>query len=243
MRSYDYLLKVENLTVEAKGVKVLDNINLKVKKNEIYGVLGHNGAGKSSLAYALMGLNGYKATSGRILYKGKDITNMNISERAKLGIALTWQEPVRFEGMTVREYLELSPLSVKEDTKKYLSIFGLNPELYMGRNIDSSLSGGERKRIELAAVFAMNPELVILDEPDSGIDIHGVKNLKQNLKEKGSLDRAIIIITHQEEIVDLSDKVSVICRGKIDEEGNRDMMLDYFNKKCRGCTKNEKEKS
>lgn len=235
MQKNNYLLEIKDLTIEKDNITILENINLEVKENEIFGVLGSNGAGKSSLAYAIMGVKGFTISSGEIIYKGKDITDLKIHEKAKLGIALSWQEPVRFQGMTVREYLSLGNSHSEKELIKYLNSFGLKSK-YLDRKIDDKLSGGERKRIELASIFALEPKLMILDEPDSNIDIHGVKNLKELLRNKHK-ELSIILISHQQEIVDISDRVTILCNGKMEKIGKTKELLYFFNNSCKSCEK------
>jgi len=166
------VLQVEDLYLELDGKPIINGLNLHVKRGEIHGVLGENGTGKTSLAYVIMGVNNYKATSGKILFEGQDIDEMSVSERAQHGISLAWQEPARIEGLTVRDYLSLSSRNAGfKRIYECLEAVGMDPGRYIARDIDGTLSGGERKRIELASIIAMQPKLAILDEPDSGIDI------------------------------------------------------------------------
>lgn len=158
------MVEIEDLSLKSGEKTILRGINLKTKKGEIYSILGPNGAGKSSLAYILMGCAGYQPDCGKILFDGKEITGLPIWKRAKLGITLAWQEPARFEGITVKDYLLLSSKNrdgaagAEEALHKVL----LEPGEYLDRKVDRTLSGGERKRIELAAVFIMRPRLAII---------------------------------------------------------------------------------
>ncbi|HHJ00800.1 MAG TPA: ATP-binding cassette domain-containing protein, partial [Candidatus Aerophobetes bacterium] len=183
------LLRVENLSLIRDEKRILKRINLKIDKGEIHALLGINGVGKSSLAYCLMGLSGYKPSEGRIYFEGKDITNLPLSKRAKLGITLAWQEPTRFEGLTIREYLSLSRKDEDDSLDEILDKVALKSRLYLSREMNQDLSGGERKRIELASVYAMRPKLAILDEPDSGIDMLSLERIMDfilSLREKGA---------------------------------------------------------
>ncbi len=232
----DTILQVKDLWLKKSNKYIIKNFNLDIERDLISVVLGINGAGKSSLAYVLMGLSGYKPDKGKIFFKGKDITDLSITERAKMGLTLAWQNPATFEGITVKEYIMLgmknrSIFAVKEA----LSKVALDPVLYMNRVVDKSLSGGERKRIELAAVYAMHPELVILDEPDSGIDIlslEKVKSLIKDFKENGS---TVLLITHRDEVAEIADRAFLMCNGTIINEGLPGEISDYFKHECNNC--------
>jgi Fe-S cluster assembly ATP-binding protein len=167
------VLDLVDIGLSIGGRPILHDLNLHVLPGEIHAILGANGTGKSTLASVVMGLSGFSPTSGKVIFQGEDITALSISGRAKRGITLTWQEPARFEGLTVGEYLELgrqcSPGGGPSPGECLLMV-GLPPDRYLQRAVDSTLSGGERKRVELASVLAMEPRLSILDEPDSGID-------------------------------------------------------------------------
>ena len=220
MESEMTLLELKDITYEVKGKAILSGLSLSIASGEIHALLGTNGTGKSTLAYLIMGCEGYKPTSGEIVFEGKVINDLKIHERAKLGITMAWQEPVRFEGISVRDYLTLNNKDI--DPAHYLEMVGLHPELYLHRMVDKSLSGGERKRIELASILALHPKLAILDEPDSGIDMlstQDIVNVINAFKEHGS---SVLLITHREEIVIIADKASQICNGKIVCSGNPD---------------------
>jgi Fe-S cluster assembly ATP-binding protein len=174
------MLKLIDIALVRNGKHILHDLDLEVAEGEVHAVLGLNGAGKSTLAAVVMGLGGYAPSSGRIHFRGEEITRLPLLERARLGITLAWQEPARFEGLTVAEYLQAGQRQGRPtllSPKECLSMVGLPPERYLTRAVDSSLSGGERKRVELAAVLAMKPALTILDEPDSGIDILSVSHI------------------------------------------------------------------
>ncbi len=232
----DTILKIENLHLKKGDKYIIKDFNIEIERNLISVILGVNGAGKSSLAYVIMGLSGYKPDKGRIIFKGKDITNWSVTDRAKAGMTLAWQNPANFEGLTVREYLEIgmknkSLFAVKEALEKV----ALDPILYMNRIVDKSLSGGERKRIELAAVYAMHPELVILDEPDSGIDILSLENIKKLIVDFKNNGSTVLLITHRDEVAEIGDKAFLMCSGKIINEGSPAEISDFFKDECNGC--------
>jgi len=228
------LLEIKNLTYTAGDKKILDEFSLSLESSEVHALLGTNGTGKSTLAYVIMGCEGYRPASGEITFNGKDIYNLKIHERAALGITMAWQEPVRFEGINVRNYLTLK--SKETDPSLYLEMVGLHPELYLHRMVDKSLSGGERKRIELASILALHPKLALLDEPDSGIDMlstQDIINVINVFKKNGS---SVLLITHREEISLIADKASQMCRGKIVCSGNPEKVAEYYkSRKCLVC--------
>lgn len=175
------LLEANNIVYGAmkEGSRpILSGLSLFLEAGEVHALLGTNGTGKSTLACLVMGCEGYRPSSGELIFDQVLINDLPIHERARLGITMSWQEPVRFEGITVRDYLTMKDKAM--DPSPVLELVGMNPALYLGRMVDRSLSGGERKRIELASILALRPRLAILDEPDSGIDmlsIHDVINV------------------------------------------------------------------
>ncbi len=227
-------LEIKNLTYTAGDKKILDDFSLSIESSEVHALLGTNGTGKSTLAYVIMGCEGYKPASGEILFNGKTIDELKIHERAQIGITMAWQEPVRFEGINVNNYLALK--SKEADPSMYLEMVGLHPDLYLHRMVDKSLSGGERKRIELASILALHPKLALLDEPDSGIDMlstQDIINVINVFKKNGS---SVLLITHREEISLIADKASQMCRGKIVCLGNPEKVAEYYkSRKCLVC--------
>ena len=228
------LLEIKNLTYETGDKKILHDFSLTIGESDVHALLGTNGTGKSTLAYLIMGCEGYKPDSGEIIFQGKVINDLKIHERAHLGITMTWQEPVRFEGISIKDYIRLKSNDV--NPSHYLEMVGLHPELYLHRMVDKSLSGGERKRIELASVLALNPKLAVLDEPDSGIDMlstQDIINVITAFKKNGS---AVLLITHREEIALIADKASQICRGKVVCYGTPAEVAEYYkSRKCLVC--------
>ena len=163
------LLEIRDLEYQPDARPIIRRLTMTVAGGEIHALLGTNGTGKSTLAYLIMGCERYRPSAGCILFAGEPIDSLPVHERARRGIALAWQEPARFEGLSVRQYLDLHQSGI--DPAPFLEQVGLNPLLYLDRQVDRTLSGGERKRIELASVLALRPRLAILDEPDSGIDM------------------------------------------------------------------------
>ncbi|MCX5871114.1 MAG: ATP-binding cassette domain-containing protein [Deltaproteobacteria bacterium] len=169
------LLEIKNLSFQVDGAKIMDDLCLSVEAAEVHALLGTNGTGKSTLAYLIVGCEGCRPTAGTILFDGQAIHTSKIHERAQLGITMAWQEPVRFEGISVAQYLTLKDRDL--DPAPFLEMVGLEPGRYLTRMVDRSLSGGERKRIELASILALRPRLAIFDEPDSGIDMLSIRNI------------------------------------------------------------------
>lgn len=223
------MLELKNVSFKVSdedGEKeILKNINLKLD-DRIVAITGPNGGGKSTLAKAIAGI--YPVTDGQILFDGVDITNMSITERAKMGISFAFQQPVRFKGLTVRDLITLAAgrdITVSEACT-YLSEVGLCARDYVDREINASLSGGELKRIEIAMIMARGTKLSVFDEPEAGIDLWSFNNLirvfeKMHEKTNGS----IIIISHQEKILDIADKIVVIANGQIKNYGKKDEIL------------------
>lgn len=228
------LIEIKGLTFHAGDKKILDDFAMTISASEVHALLGTNGTGKSTLAYLIMGCEGYRPLFGEILFQGQVINDLKINERAALGITMAWQEPVRFEGITVRDYLTLTRPDVAPAL--YLEMVGLHPELYLNRMVDKSLSGGEGKRIELASILAMNPMLAILDEPDSGIDMlstQDIVNVINAFKNNGS---SVLLITHREEIVLIADRASQICNGSVVCTGRPEKVAEYYkSRKCLVC--------
>ncbi len=230
------MLEIENLPLKLNGKSIIENLNLHIDKGEIHGILGENGTGKTTLAYLIMGVNNYKPTAGRIIFEGQDIADLSVSQRARKGMSLAWQEPARIEGLRVRDYLELSGKNPGiEQVKQYLLMVGMEPERYLDRDVDSTLSGGERKRIELASVLAMRPKLAILDEPDSGIDIVSLPFLLSGIVEMNKQGASVLLITHSEQVGEIAHRVSVLCGGRILRTGPPAEMSLWFKENCRAC--------
>ena len=225
------LLRLENIYFSIDSAEILRGIDLSISPSEVHALLGTNGTGKSTLAYLIMGCRNYKPTAGRIIFEGRDITDLPIHERARLGITLAWQEPARFEGITVKEYIRIA--GKDSEPSEYLRMVGLHPELYLERMVDRSLSGGERKRIELASVLAMRPKLAILDEPDSGIDMLSTDDIIDVLRAFKTQGSSVLLITHREEIALCADRASQLCRGRIFITDTPEVVTEAY--KSRAC--------
>jgi Fe-S cluster assembly ATP-binding protein len=230
------MLEVQNLCLNLNDKPIINDLSLHVNRGEVHGVLGKNGTGKTTLAYLIMGVNNYQPSAGRMIFEGQDIADLSVSERAKKGISLAWQEPARIEGLSVRDYLMLSgnARGIKQ-VEDYLSVVGLEPASYLDRDIDSTLSGGERKRIELASILVMEPKLAILDEPDSGIDIVSLPFILNCIVEMNKRGSSVLLITHSENVVETAHRVSVLCAGRILRTGEPGEMGLWFKENCQPC--------
>lgn len=233
------MLQLTDIALVRNGKQILHDLDMEVAEGEVHAVLGLNGAGKSTLAAVVMGLGGYAPSSGRILFRGEEITRLPLFERARRGITLAWQEPARFEGLTVAEYLRVGQRpdrTVPLTPRECLVHVGLPPEKYLPRAVDASLSGGERKRVELASVLAMNPTLAVLDEPDSGIDILSVSHIVDVIRTLAKSGSAVLLITHHEEVAATADRASSLCGGTILRTGEPQAIARFFRNHCRECS-------
>lgn len=220
------MLELRNISYEVEdNIEIIKNLNATFG-NGFIAITGPNGGGKSTLAKIIAGI--IKPTSGQILFNGVDITNMSVTERANLGISYAFQQPVRFKGLTVKDLLTLA--AGKDTTVaqacKFLSEVGLCARDYIDREINSSLSGGELKRIEIAMTIARETPLSIFDEPEAGIDLWSFNSLiKVFEKLHDKVNGLILIISHQEKILNIADQVVVLAGGQIRAMGTKDDVL------------------
>ena len=230
------MLEFRNVSYQTpEGKEILRNVSLKID-DRFVAVTGPNGSGKSTMAKLIAGI--YTPTSGQILLDGVDITDLSITERAKGGISFAFQQPVRFKGITVKELISIASgknISVTEACS-YLSEVGLCAKDYVNREVDGSLSGGELKRIEIAMINARGTKLSVFDEPEAGIDLWSFNNLIQVFrtmyeKTKGT----IVIISHQERILDIADKIIVIADGRVAAYGTKNEILPELLNAQVGC--------
>ncbi len=232
------MLELEKVSYKTQEKQILAELSMKFLPGYRYSIIGTNGAGKSTIGYVIMGLDGYKPSSGRILLDGKDITDLSVTERSKLGITLMWQEPARFDGMTVENYLTLGgKLTLqKSELIEALEFVGLQPNIYLKRFVDKTLSGGERKRVELASIVLLKPKYVILDEPDSGIDLMSLEIINDIVNYIAQYGGTPIIITHREEMAYNTDYGYLICSGKVLMHGKTEDVIKAFRNSCEVCT-------
>ncbi len=219
------MIDIQNLTYRVEGengpVNILNGIDLQIADKKFIVITGPNGGGKTSLARAIMGI--YEPTGGSILYDGEDITHLSVSERAKKGISYGFQQPPRFKGMKVRDLLTIAAGEKISHDKacSYLTKVGLCARDYIDRDVDTSLSGGEVKRIEIATILARRSKLMIFDEPEAGIDLWSFARLTETFQEiHDKKEATILIISHQERILRLADEIILVAGGRISERGS-----------------------
>lgn len=221
------MLELKNISFTVEDTKgILKNVNLTIDDSKFIVITGPNGGGKSTLAKIIAGIE--KPNEGQILLDGVDITNMNITDRAKAGISFAFQQPVRFKGVTVKDLINLA--AGKELTTvaacQYLSEVGLCARDYIDREVNGSLSGGELKRIEIATVLARKTKISVFDEPEAGIDLWSFKNLIDVFeKMHKEIQGSIVIISHQERILNIADEIVVIANGEITAKGTKETIL------------------
>ena len=211
------------VTNEAAGKEILHDITLTVDSGRFVVITGPNGGGKSTLAKMIAGIE--KPTAGKILLDGTDMTDLSITDRAKLGVSYAFQQPVRFKGITVLDLLRIASgkrLSVSEACA-ILSEVGLCARDYVNREVNGSLSGGELKRIEIATVLTRGTQLSVFDEPEAGIDLWSFARLTETFRDLHEKSRhTIIIISHQERIIRLADEIVLLANGEIAGRGTAD---------------------
>ena len=231
-----FLLEVKELRFSVEDTEILRGINLRVRGGSVHAVVGPNGAGKTTLAYAIMGLPGAAPQSGQVLFEGRDITGLPTHQRARLGMSLAWQEPARFEGIPVRDFLAVGAADKSEQRlRDALQSVALDPDRYLDRAVDASLSGGERKRIEVASIITMDPKLMILDEPDSGIDVEALSAIYELLRAMKGKGTTVLLVTHSREVLSHADTATLVCFGKDVDEGPSKRIEEYFARRCVPC--------
>ena len=238
------MLEIKGLCYQVDGERegeldILRDINLTVEDNKFVVITGPNGGGKTTLAKAIMGL--VTPTAGTISWNGTDITDLDITQRARLGVSYGFQQPPRFKGLKVRDLLSLA--SGRENLKReeacqYLTKVGLCAGDYIDREVDASLSGGEVKRIEIATILARKAGLMIFDEPEAGIDLWSFAKLTETFQAiHQRREHTLIIISHQERIINLADEIVMIGDGKIQKQGPREEIFpEILANTASGCS-------
>ena len=245
------MIELKNIYFQAAGRDILHDVSLRIDDGRFVVITGPNGSGKTTLARLIMGIE--QPSSGQIIFNGQDVTNLGITERAKLGISFAFQQPVRFKGLTVTDIISLAA-SAGSDKKlstaevcDYLSEVGLCARDYVNREVDSKLSGGELKRIEIATLLARGEQtkLAIFDEPEAGIDLWSFNNLIDvfnNLRQQSAA--SIIVISHQERILSIADELVLLSAGQIASQGERETILPQlinidYKYSCKGGQRND----
>jgi Fe-S cluster assembly ATP-binding protein len=239
------LLNIKNLTVAIEGKEIIKGLNLQVNKGEVHAIMGPNGTGKSTLAAAITGREGYEVTEGEIWYKDQNIIEMDADERANLGIFLSFQYPVEIPGVSMtnfmrtainaqREYRGLAPmpagefLKLMEEKKKLVDIHSK----LTNRSVNEGFSGGEKKKNEIFQMALLEPTLAILDETDSGLDIDALRTVAKGVNELRSEENAFVVITHYQRLLEyiVPDFVHVMYDGKIVKSGSKNLALELEDK-------------
>jgi len=235
------MLKIENLKVEIEGNEILKGINLEVKAGEVHAVMGPNGSGKSTLASVLAGRDIFKVTSGKVTFKGKNLLDLSPEERSREGIFLAFQYPIEIPGVTITNFMRaamdehrihkgLKPMSAAEFLKymkEKKELVELDAKLE-GRAVNEGFSGGEKKKNEIFQMAMLQPDLAILDETDSGLDIDALKVVANGVNKLKTKDNATIVITHYQRLLDyiVPDVVHVLYNGKIVKTGGKELALE-----------------
>ena len=240
------MLELENISFSADSdggeKEIIKNISLKIDESFVV-ITGPNGGGKSTLAKIIAGI--VTPTSGRILLDGEDITGLSVTERARRGVSFAFQQPVHFKGLTVYDLIGLAAgkqIGINEACE-YLSQVGLCARDYINREVNSSLSGGELKRIEIATVLARSTKLTIFDEPEAGIDLWSFAMLVESFRSMcKNRYETVIVISHQERIMQLADEMIVVEKGKIRTRGTKEEILpQLLGELDEGCDFNRKD--
>ena len=239
------MLKIKNLKASVEDKQILKGLNLEVKAGEVHAIMGPNGSGKSTLANVLAGRDGYTVDSGEVIYEGKDLTEMAPEIRAREGIFLAFQYPVEIPGVNnvyllkaamnaIRKHrgeAELDAFEFLALVKEKMKVVKMKEDL-LNRAVNEGFSGGEKKRNEIFQMALLEPKLAILDETDSGLDIDALKIVANGVNELRSEDRAIILVTHYQRLLDyiVPDHVHVLSDGKIIKSGDKDLALELEEK-------------
>lgn len=235
------MLEIKDLHVEVGGKEILKGLNLTVNAGEVHAIMGPNGAGKSTLSYFLSGREGYKHISGSVTYKGQNLLDMEIEERASAGVFLAFQYPIEIPGVTTMTFLKTAVNAQRKargeeelDAVRFLKLVrskakALNiSDDMLRRPLNVGFSGGEKKRAETLQMSLLEPALAILDETDSGLDIDALKVVAEGVNALRSPDRAMIVITHYQRLLDyiVPDKVHVLSNGQVVRSGGKELALE-----------------
>lgn len=239
------MLKIKDLHASIDGNEILKGLDLEVKKGEVHAIMGPNGTGKSTLASVIAGKEDYEVTQGEVIYKGKDILEMEIEDRAREGLFLGFQYPIEIPGVSmanfmrasideIREYRGMEPLSASD----FLKLWKERKELVeiqenlTNRSVNQGFSGGEKKKNEIFQMAMLKPDLAILDETDSGLDIDALKIVANGVNKLKTPDNATVVITHYQRLLDyiVPDKVHILFDGKIVMSGGKELAIELEEK-------------
>jgi len=239
------MLQIENLHASVEDKHILKGLSLNVKPGEVHAIMGPNGSGKSTLTNVLAGRNGYEATSGNMLFEGKDLSELEPEERARAGIFLAFQYPVEIPGVSNMEFLRASLEEIRTAQGKdaYDAVTLLRKareackqvdldQSFLRRGVNEGFSGGEKKRNEIMQMLLLEPKLALLDETDSGLDIDALQVVAKGVNSLRSPDRAIVLVTHYQRLLDfiVPDFVHVLADGKIVKSGGKELALELEEK-------------
>lgn len=239
------MLEIQNLSVSVKNKTILNDFSLTIKKGEIHAIMGPNGSGKSTLSNVLSGKEGYEILKGDILFKNENIFELDIEERSKLGLFLAFQYPVELPGVSITPFLrtainsklksqglkELDTIEFAKKLKEAAEFLDIPKEM-LKRSINDGFSGGEKKRYEILQMTLLNPDLAILDETDSGLDIDALKSVSKGVNRLKNSDNSLIVITHYQRLLNyiVPDFVHILKEGKIIKSGNKKLALELEEK-------------
>lgn len=239
------MLQIENLHASVEDKEILKGLTLNVKPGEVHAIMGPNGSGKSTLTNLIAGRDGYKATSGSVLYEGKDLTELEAEERARAGIFLAFQYPVEIPGVSNMEFLRasLEEIRTAQGKEPYDAVTLLRKtreacqqvdldQSFLKRGVNEGFSGGEKKRNEIMQMLLLEPKLALLDETDSGLDIDALQVVAKGVNSLRSPERAIVLVTHYQRLLDfiVPDYVHVLADGKIAKSGGKELALELEEK-------------
>ncbi len=235
------LLEISNLSVSTNDKKIINHLNLQIKKGEVHAIMGPNGAGKSTLANIITGKGGYDIIDGQIKFCNQDINKLPCDKRARLGIFMSYQHPVEIPGVSWNSFFKSSVNSIREEQglntmsslellqklKQKATLLEIDLKL-LKRDVNYSFSGGEKKKFEMLQMLLLNPKFVILDEIDSGLDIDALRVIAQNINNFRNKENAVIIITHYNRILDyiIPDFVHIFLDGRIVKSGDKDLAIE-----------------
>ena len=238
-------LSIKNLTVSVEEKKILKNFSIEINKGEIHALMGPNGSGKSTLANVLAGKEDYRIESGEIIFKEQNLFNLNIEERAQLGLFLAFQYPVEIPGVSITPFLkssissklktngkdEIDHLEFAKILREKANNLGINSDM-LKRALNVGFSGGEKKRYEILQMSILNPDLAILDETDSGLDIDALKAVSKGVNRLKKKNNSLIVITHYQRVLDyiIPDFVHILVEGKIIKSGNKELAFELEKK-------------